>query len=160
MSRAHAFFTSQLNFATPNDFRHDVKRCVSVAERSNSRSFRKMFNKKPRRNFRQRKDESSDEEDEQKDNNVSGEPEKSVPVVNKLLRLAPNRGITCSSKRESTPPKQQSSDEEGGETLEQAKDIEEQNEEKNEINEKTNSTLSFSDDKEGILFCFQSNVYV
>lgn len=119
-----------------------------------------MFNKKPRRNFRQRKDNSSDEEDEQKDNNVSGEPEKGVPLVNKPLRLAQNRGITCSSKRESTPPKQQSSDEEGGETSEQAKDVEKLKKEKVEINEKTNSTLSFSDDKEGILICFRSNVYV
>lgn len=116
-----------------------------------------MFNKKTRRNFRQRKENSSDEEDEQRGNNVSVEPEKGVPVVNKPLRLAQNRGITCSSKRESTPPKQQSSDEEDGETLEQAKDIEEQKKEKSEISEKTNSTLSFSDDKEGILFCYRSN---
>lgn len=111
-----------------------------------------MFNKKTRRNFRQRRDNSSDDEDEQKDNNVAGEPEKGVPVVNKPLRLAQNRGITCSSKRESTPPPQQSSDEESGETLEQAKDVEEDKKEKTEINEKTNSTLSFSDDKEGTLF--------
>lgn len=116
-----------------------------------------MFNKKPRRNFRQRKENSSDEEDEQKDNNVSVEPEKGVPVVNKPLRLAQNRGITCSSKRESTPPKQQSSDEEDGKTLEQAIDTEEQKKEKTDINEKTNSTLSFTDDKEGIKFCYVSN---
>lgn len=116
-----------------------------------------MFNKKPRRNFRQRKENSSDEEDEQKNNNVSVEPEKGVPVVNKPLRLAQNRGITCSSKRESTPPKRQSSDEEDGDTLEQAKDIEEQKKEKTEITEKTNSALSFSDDKEGILSCYGTN---
>lgn len=116
-----------------------------------------MFNKKPRRNFRQRKENSSDEEDDQKDNNVSVEPEKGLAVVNKPLRLAQNRGITCSSKRESTPPQQQSSDEEDGETVEQAKGIEEQKKEKTEINEKTKSTLSFSDDKEGILLCYESN---
>lgn len=116
-----------------------------------------MFNKKPRRNFRQRKENSSDEEDEKKDKNDSVKPEKDVPVVNKPLRLAQNRGITCSSKRESTPPKQQSSDEEDGETLEQAKDVEEQKKGKIEITEKTNSALSFSDDKEGILYCYGSN---
>lgn len=109
-----------------------------------------MFNKKTRRNFRQRKENSSDEEEEQKDNNAAGEPEKGLPVVNKPLRLAQNRGITCSSKRESSPPKSQSSDEEDGETLEVTK--EEQKEEKNEINEKTNSILSFSDDKDGNVY--------
>ncbi|XP_075906137.1 intron Large complex component GCFC2 [Nelusetta ayraudi] len=103
-----------------------------------------MFNKKTRRNFRQRKENSSDEEEEQKDNNAAGEPEKGLPVVNKPLRLAQNRGITCSSKRESSPPKPQSSDEEDGETLEVTKEIEE----KNKVNEKTNSILSFSDDKD------------
>lgn len=111
-----------------------------------------MFNKKTRRNFRQRKENSSDEEEEQKDNSSAGEPEKGLPVVTKPLRLAQNRGITCTSKRESTPPKRQSSDEENGETLEVAKEIEEQKKEKNEINETTNSILSFSDDKEGIFF--------
>lgn len=111
-----------------------------------------MFNKKTRRNFRQRKEKSSDEEEEQKDNNAAGEPEKGLPVVNKPLRLAQNRGITCSSKRESSPPKPQSSDEEDGETLEVTKEIAEQKTEKNEINEKTNSILSFSDDKEGIVY--------
>lgn len=113
-----------------------------------------MFNKKTRRNFRQRKNNSSDEEDEQKDNDVGGETDRGLPVVNKPSRLAQSRGISCSSKRESTPPEPQSSDEEDGDTLEVTKEVEEQKTGKHEIKEKTNSVLSFSDDKEGIFFVF------
>lgn len=113
-----------------------------------------MFNKKTRRNFRQRKNNSSDEEDEQKDNDVGGETDRSLPVVNKPPRLAQSRGISCSSKRESTPPEPRSSDEEDGDTLEVAKEVEERKTGKHEIKEKTNSILSFSDDREGIFFCF------
>lgn len=111
-----------------------------------------MFNKKPRRNFRQRKENSSDEEEERKDNNTAGEAVKGLPVVNKPPRLAQNRGITCSSKREPTPPKTGSSDEDDGETLELKQETEEQKKEKYEVNEKTNSILSFCDDKDGIFF--------
>lgn len=119
-----------------------------------------MFTKKTRRNFRQRKENSSDEEEEQRDNNVAGKPEKDLPAVNKPLRLAQNRGITCSSKRESTPPKPHSSDEEDGETVEVTKEVETQKKEKNEINDKTSSILSFSDDKDGIFLAFRDRPLV
>lgn len=119
-----------------------------------------MFNKKTRRNFRQRKNNSSDEEDEQQDNDVGGETDRGLPVVNKPSRLAQSRGISCSSKRESTPPEPQSSDEEDGDTLEVTKEVEERKKGKHEIKEKTNSILSFSDDKEGIFFCFCVCVFV
>lgn len=100
-----------------------------------------MFNKKPRRNFRQRKDSSSDDEDQQKNSGEAEETEKVSAVVNKPYKGAQGRGITCSSKRESTPPKTDSSEAEDTETLEGT--------EKREERKKTNSMLSFSDDKEG-----------
>ncbi|XP_028257565.1 intron Large complex component GCFC2 [Parambassis ranga] len=99
-----------------------------------------MFNKKPRRNFRQRKDSSSDNEDQQKNSGEAEETEKVSAVVNKPYKGAQGRGITCSSKREATPPKTDSSEAEDVETLEGT--------EKREERKKTNSMLSFSDDKE------------
>ncbi|XP_044063706.1 GC-rich sequence DNA-binding factor 2 isoform X2 [Siniperca chuatsi] len=107
-----------------------------------------MFNKKPRRNFRRRKDNSSDEEDEQKNSGDGEEDEKAPAVVNKPSKLAQGRGISCNSKREATPPKPDSSDGEDGETLEVTEKIEERKKDKDWIKKKTNSILSFSDDKE------------
>ncbi|CAL1603894.1 unnamed protein product [Knipowitschia caucasica] len=75
-----------------------------------------MFNKKPRRNFRQRKCGSSDEEDQEKNSKEDDENEKSASAVNRPQKLPQNRGITCSSKREKTPPN--SGDEDEGEGLE------------------------------------------
>uniref|UniRef100_A0A8C9Y2P2 GC-rich sequence DNA-binding factor 2 n=1 Tax=Sander lucioperca TaxID=283035 RepID=A0A8C9Y2P2_SANLU len=108
-----------------------------------------MFNKKPRRNFRQRKANSSDEEDDQKNRGDGEENEKAPAAVNKPSKLAQVRGITCSSKREPTPPKPDSSDGEDGETLEVTEEREERNKDSDGFKTKTNSILSFSDDKEG-----------
>lgn len=102
-----------------------------------------MFNKKPRRNFRQRKENSSDEEDEQKNRGNGGENEKAPVLVNKTFKAAPpGRGISCSSKREATPHEPDSSEGEDGERLEVTED-------RDGMKKKTNSILSFSDDKEG-----------
>uniref|UniRef100_A0A3Q0RLD1 GC-rich sequence DNA-binding factor 2 n=1 Tax=Amphilophus citrinellus TaxID=61819 RepID=A0A3Q0RLD1_AMPCI len=109
-----------------------------------------MFNKKPRRNFRQRKDSSSDDEDQVKNSKEGDEnPEKTAPaVVNKPLKAAQGRGITCSSKREATPPKSYTSDGEDGETLDVTDEREERKKDKEGTNKKEPSVLSFSDDKE------------
>ncbi|XP_029953855.1 intron Large complex component GCFC2 isoform X2 [Salarias fasciatus] len=105
-----------------------------------------MFNKKPRRNFRQRKDSSGDDEDHQK-NTGEGEDNGPVPVsaVNKPLKAVQGRGISCNSKREATRPKSDSSDEEDGDTLEVTKEIKKENE---DVSKKASSILSFSDDRE------------
>ncbi|XP_031702532.1 intron Large complex component GCFC2 [Anarrhichthys ocellatus] len=107
-----------------------------------------MFNKKPRRNFRQRKEKSSDEEDEQANRGDEEEHEKAAAAVNKPSKPAQGRGISCSSKRETTPPKSDSSDGEDGETSEVTEEREERNKDKDGFKKKTNSILSFSDDKE------------
>lgn len=106
-----------------------------------------MFNKKPRRNFRRRKENSSDEEDEQKNSGDGADNEKAPAAVNKPSKLAQSRGISCSSKREATSPKPDSSDGEDGEALEVTEEREE--ERKDGIKKHKNSILSFSDDKEG-----------
>lgn len=108
-----------------------------------------MFNKKTRRNFRQRKDNSSDEENDQKSNGDADKTEKAPAVVNKPLHLAHSRGISCSSKRETTPPKPHSSDGEDGETLGVTEEVEEREKFRDGIKKKPNPVLSFSDDKEG-----------
>uniref|UniRef100_A0A671UVU4 GC-rich sequence DNA-binding factor 2 n=1 Tax=Sparus aurata TaxID=8175 RepID=A0A671UVU4_SPAAU len=107
-----------------------------------------MFKKGPRRNFRQRKQNSSDEEDEQKNNEDGEEKEKAPVVVNKPSNLSQSRGISCSSKREATPPKADSSDGEDGELLGVTEEIEERRNDKDGIKKTTNSILSFTDDKE------------
>lgn len=108
-----------------------------------------MFNKKTRRNFRQRKENSSDEEDEHKNSGDGEENQKAPLVVNKPSHVAQSRGISCSSKREASPPKPHHSDEEDGETLGVTEEIEERKKVKDGIRKKTNSVLSFSEDKEG-----------
>ncbi|KAM8762475.1 intron Large complex component GCFC2 [Acanthopagrus schlegelii] len=107
-----------------------------------------MFKKGPRRNFRQRKKSSSDEEDEQKNNEDGEEKEKAPVVVNKPPNLSQSRGISCSSKRETTPPKADSSDGEEGELLGVTEEIEERRNDEDGIKKPTNSILSFTDDKE------------
>lgn len=108
-----------------------------------------MFNRKPRRNFRQRKHNSSDEEDEHKKSGDGEENEKAPALVNKTSKLAPGRGISCTSKREATPSKSDSSEGEDRETLEVTEERQEGNKDRDEIKKKTNSILSFSEDKEG-----------
>lgn len=105
-----------------------------------------MFNKKPRRNFRQRKESSSDEENQHKNSGDGGETEKAPPVVNKQSKVAQGRGISCSSKHETTPPKADGGD---GDTLELTAAKEEKIRDKDGGKKKTNSVLSFSHDKEG-----------
>ncbi|KAK1890692.1 GC-rich sequence DNA-binding factor 2 [Dissostichus eleginoides] len=107
-----------------------------------------MFNKKPRRNFRQRKDNSSDEEDERKTRGHGVETEEAPVAVNKPEKLSQGRGITCSSKREATPPKPGSSSGEDGDTVEVTEEGGERNKDRDEVQKTTNSILSFSDDKE------------
>ncbi|CAB1335570.1 unnamed protein product [Coregonus sp. 'balchen'] len=67
-----------------------------------------MFNKKPRRNFRQRKGKSSDE-DEQKSGEGDGSKIQATASSIKPSKLPQNRGISCSSKREAMPPNSDSS---------------------------------------------------
>uniref|UniRef100_A0A3B3ZD31 GCF C-terminal domain-containing protein n=1 Tax=Periophthalmus magnuspinnatus TaxID=409849 RepID=A0A3B3ZD31_9GOBI len=99
-----------------------------------------MFNKKPRRNFRQRKEGSSDEEEQDRTVGEENDNEKSSIVVNRPQKLPQNRGISCSSKREAPPSKSDSSDDdEEGEGLEIT--AKKQN---NGGTNKTNAVLSFS----------------
>uniref|UniRef100_A0A3Q2PW63 GC-rich sequence DNA-binding factor 2 n=1 Tax=Fundulus heteroclitus TaxID=8078 RepID=A0A3Q2PW63_FUNHE len=106
-----------------------------------------MFNKKPRRNFRQRKQSSSEDEEQQKNGGGRDEPEEALPVVTKPPKAAPSRGISCSSKREATPPKAESSDgEAAAETLEVTEDGAEGD--KDGTKKTKSSVLSFTDDKE------------
>ncbi|XP_068182017.1 intron Large complex component GCFC2 isoform X2 [Antennarius striatus] len=107
-----------------------------------------MFNKKPRRNFRQRKCNSSDEEDKQKNSGGEEEEENAQAVVHKPFNLAQGRGISCSSKREATPPKAGSSDGEDAETLEAKEEVDERKKGNYSIKKNSNSILSFSEDKE------------
>ncbi|KAG8001456.1 GC-rich sequence DNA-binding factor 2 [Nibea albiflora] len=107
-----------------------------------------MFNKKPRRNFRQRKENSSDEEDQQKSSGDAEKNEKASCVVTKPVSVAQSRGISCSSKREATPSKPDSSDGEDVETLGVTEEIEKTKKEKAGIEKKATAILSFSDDKE------------
>ncbi|XP_060789991.1 GC-rich sequence DNA-binding factor 2 [Neoarius graeffei] len=60
-----------------------------------------MFNRKVRRNFRQRRDESSEEDEGEKVSDGVKEVDASVPSVKEVNV---RRGISCSSKPNSTPP--------------------------------------------------------
>ncbi|XP_072236453.1 intron Large complex component GCFC2 isoform X2 [Leuresthes tenuis] len=103
-----------------------------------------MFNKKPRRNFRQRKESSSDDEEQQKNSGEGDKTEDASAVINKPLKAAQGRGISCSSKRETTPPKADSSgEEEEDEPLEVTEERDEKD--KDGTKTKTSSILSFSD---------------
>ena len=107
-----------------------------------------MFNKKTRRIFRQRKEASSEDEDEQKKNTEEKEnPE--VALIKKPLHPAQSRGISCNSKREEAPLKPQSIDEDDGETFGGTEETEEKKKANDGIKKKTNTVLSFCDDKEG-----------
>lgn len=108
-----------------------------------------MFNKKPRRNFRQRKESSSDEEDQHKCSGDGGETEKAPAVVNKQSKVNQGRGISCTSKQDLTPSKPDSSDGEDQETLDVTAEKEERRKDKDGGKKKTSTVLSFSDDKEG-----------
>lgn len=105
-----------------------------------------MFNKRPRKNFRQRQKSSSDDEDKETNGGEGDETQKAPAATNKPHKATRGRGISCRSKREATPPQPGSSDgEDGGKTLEAT----EERREENGTRKATNSVLSFSDDKEG-----------
>ncbi|XP_027870463.1 intron Large complex component GCFC2 [Xiphophorus couchianus] len=104
-----------------------------------------MFNKKPRRNFRQRKQSSSEDEDQQKNGGEGDEPEEAPSVINKPPKAAQSRGISCSSKREATPPQADSSD---GEPAAEALEATEDRDDKDGTKTTKSSILSFTDDKE------------
>ncbi|XP_076012324.1 intron Large complex component GCFC2 [Genypterus blacodes] len=109
-----------------------------------------MFNKKPRRNFRQRKEASSDEEEEQKKTSGGGDANEEAPaVINKPLKVSHGRGISCSSKQETEPSKADSSDGEDGvdRTKLTAEGAERRRDQDGET-QKSNAVLSFTDDKE------------
>ncbi|XP_077476119.1 intron Large complex component GCFC2 [Stigmatopora argus] len=108
-----------------------------------------MFNKKPRRNFRQRKGDSSEEEDTPVINPEGTGSEKSGVVAPKLSRIGHSRGIACSSKREATQSKVDVVDSEDVESSELTTDIEE-TKDIDGIKTKTSTVLSFSDDKESL----------
>lgn len=106
-----------------------------------------MFNKRPRKNFRQRKKSSSDDEDKETNSGEGAENQKAPAATNKPPKAMQGRGISCCSKREATPPQPDISDgEDGGKTLEVTED---RREEDNGTRKATNSVLSFSEDKEG-----------
>ena len=108
-----------------------------------------MFKKKPRRNIRQRKGDSSEEEDE---NKIENKDEKNKlldnSAVSKPSRSSEGRGISCSSRRETTPPKSVQSEEEDApesvvtDTVADSRHAPEQK-------QKANAVLSFSEDKDG-----------
>lgn len=100
-----------------------------------------MFNKKPRRNFRQRKNESSDEDENEKLGSVDGKKETEKADSKADL---PRGGISSSSKARECD----SSDEE--ETGLQSRDIKHQSKSK---------TLSFFDDKDGKHFTITSHMH-
>uniref|UniRef100_A0A668A169 GC-rich sequence DNA-binding factor 2 n=1 Tax=Myripristis murdjan TaxID=586833 RepID=A0A668A169_9TELE len=106
-----------------------------------------MFNKKPRRNFRQRRGESSEEEGGQKSDDGEGNTEASA-VINKPTKAAQSRGISCSSKREATPPESDSSDGEAGVERSELTAGKTKSQNKDGEKKKANTILSFSDDKE------------
>nr|XP_057945817.1 GC-rich sequence DNA-binding factor 2 [Doryrhamphus excisus] len=108
-----------------------------------------MFNKKPKRNFRQRKGDSSEEEDTPVASvDIDGSDTTTI-VVNKPLRGAHSRGISCSSKREATTPKVDDGDGEDVDTSEPT-EKDETGKYKDAIKKKTSTVLSFSDDKESL----------
>ncbi|KAL0969827.1 hypothetical protein UPYG_G00232800 [Umbra pygmaea] len=102
-----------------------------------------MFNKKQRRNFRQRKRDSTDE-DEQNEEGDESKTHISVDCL-KISKLPDNRGITCSSKRESTAHKSDSS---GSENVEETDAPFSDTKEDKDKRQKKENILSFSDEKE------------
>uniref|UniRef100_W5UEX3 GC-rich sequence DNA-binding factor 2 n=1 Tax=Ictalurus punctatus TaxID=7998 RepID=W5UEX3_ICTPU len=101
-----------------------------------------MFNKKARRNFRQRRDESSEEDESEK---VSEGVKEADASVHSLKPLTARRGISCSSKSNSTPPHR------GAESSPEHTPDPEVSKPPTKDDKKTpkSQTLSFLDEKEG-----------
>uniref|UniRef100_A0A674A754 GC-rich sequence DNA-binding factor 2 n=1 Tax=Salmo trutta TaxID=8032 RepID=A0A674A754_SALTR len=114
-----------------------------------------MFNKKPRRNFRQRKGKSSDE-DEQKSGEDDGSKTQATASSIKPVKLPQNRGISCSSKREAMTPKSDSSGAEDAVEYGTSGPIvgtrPPNSKEDNNGRKKKGNVLSFSNEKEGSEF--------
>lgn len=103
-----------------------------------------MFTKKVRRNFRQRRDDSSGEDDNGKVSDNVKEADAQVPS---LKQVNVRRGIACSSKSNSTPPHRGACTESSPEHLEEAETFKSQTLENKQTTK--NQTLSFLDEKEG-----------
>ncbi|XP_061083659.1 GC-rich sequence DNA-binding factor 2 isoform X2 [Conger conger] len=105
-----------------------------------------MFIKKPRRNFRTRRDESS-EEDEQKSNEGEEKRVKAAPVLRRS-KLPQSRGISCTSKPEvvsdKSPPRTAEDADDTNEGDTHGKPLQLADKEENLIND-----MSLSDKNEG-----------
>ncbi|XP_029353309.1 intron Large complex component GCFC2 isoform X2 [Echeneis naucrates] len=121
-----------LLFATISDVTYSALLLVNWLNRAGS----EMFNKKPRRTFRQRKRSSSEDEDGQRSSGDGGDTEKAPAVVNKQPKAGPGRGISCSSR------KPDRDDGASGEKVAVTTERETRGK------DKTTTVLSFSDDKE------------
>lgn len=122
----------------------------------------KMFNKKPRRNFRQRKGQSSDEDEQQKSGEDDGSKTQATASSIKPVKLPQNRGISCSSKREAMSPKSDSSGAEDAVEYGTSGPIvgtrPPNSKEDKDGRKKKGNVLSFSNEKEGKrLTCFVTN---
>ena len=110
--------------------------CFYIQTRSN------MFNKKTRRNFRQRREESS-EEDEGGDRGDGTKADSSLHSEKNVN--VQRRGISCSSKPNATPPHQRAgSDSSGAEDPEEPSALARRTKE-----QPSSQTLSFGEDKDG-----------
>ncbi|KAM9817226.1 intron Large complex component GCFC2 [Neosynchiropus ocellatus] len=107
-----------------------------------------MFKKSTRRNFRQRKDDSSEDEDNKNERGDENSAEHDAVPVNKPFKVTSGRGISCSSKREVAQVQSDCQVEEDGEDLEETAEKDEERPEKDGIKKKSSTVLSFSDDKE------------
>ncbi|KAK1793477.1 hypothetical protein P4O66_011849 [Electrophorus voltai] len=109
-----------------------------------------MFNKKVRRNFRQRKDESSEEDENE--NGYGGRNETDTSVDSSKQSYEPRRGISCSSKPNATPPRQDvKSDSSGAEDPKEPTTCKFQAK-RSKVSSKCN-TLSFLNEKDGTEEC-------
>ncbi|KAM8877065.1 intron Large complex component GCFC2 [Synchiropus picturatus] len=107
-----------------------------------------MFKKSTRRNFRQRKDDSSEDEDKKNECVDESSADHDTVPVNKPSKVTSGRGISCSSKREVVQLQSQCQVEEDGEHLEETAEKDEERPERDSTKKKSNAVLSFSDDKE------------
>lgn len=113
--------------------KYKIRHCESSISCSHWFEF-KMFNKKPRRNFRQRKNESSDEDENEK---LGGKETKKADSKADLPRKGNSSNVNVSSK---TRESDSSDAEEPSITSLQSKDSKQQSK---------SNTLSFVDEKDG-----------
>ncbi|KAJ7990975.1 hypothetical protein DPEC_G00292440 [Dallia pectoralis] len=107
-----------------------------------------MFKKKPRRNFRQRKGESTDEDDNNGES-VGSKTQTTGDIIIKPFNVSHKRGIKCSSRRE-----RNKSDSSGSEEVEKLDEpftetlTSHHSNESKDGGKKKENVLSFSDEKE------------